>query len=346
MIKSGGLKGRLRRALSFSAGESLSEAELESSSPRLGSRRQVVAAKNVAEQREAEKRLKASASSSSQSSSAGPSASVLSDTTAKTSQEDDAASHDPDPSIRSTKLKKGKAGSLFNRKFNASTDNISLSSTVSSASLMIRKIGSMGALARRKSLTGITGLFKDKDKKDKAKKSDKSEADVSHVTVEVDRGLPNVGPDELVGLSPAAKLARAHTLRSNAEAAAKAKQLPTPQSAGASNVPNTWERDTASREASSPLRVRGSVGEDGRRLSGEQVRSFSDDGSEDGSSLGHNRFTVDGGDYFEDDDDAFDDGDVTVRQESLETAHEPWAIGVRRSLERARTPSRGILKSE
>jgi hypothetical protein len=212
---------------------------------------------------------------------------------------------------------------------------------------MIRKIGSMGALARRKSLSGITGLFKDKDKKDKTKKSDKSEADVSHVTVEVDRGLPNIGPDELVGLSPAAKLARAHTLRSNAEAAARAKQAQSQQSSGSSNVPNTWERDTASREASSPLRVRGSVGEDGRRLSADHVRSFSDDGSEDGSSLGHNRFTVEGGDYFEDDDDDdFDDGDVTVRRESLEVPHEPWAVGVRRSLERDRTPSRGILKSK
>jgi hypothetical protein len=44
---------------------------------------------------------------------------------------------------------KGKR-SLF-RMRNMSTDNISLSSTVSSASMMIRKMGSIGKLARRNS---------------------------------------------------------------------------------------------------------------------------------------------------------------------------------------------------
>jgi hypothetical protein len=44
---------------------------------------------------------------------------------------------------------KGKRG-LF-RMRNMSTDNISLSSTVSSASMMIRKMGSIGKLARRNS---------------------------------------------------------------------------------------------------------------------------------------------------------------------------------------------------
>jgi hypothetical protein len=43
---------------------------------------------------------------------------------------------------------KGKGKSLF-RMRNMSTDNISLSSTVSSASMMIRKMGSIGKLARR-----------------------------------------------------------------------------------------------------------------------------------------------------------------------------------------------------
>ncbi|KAK0554724.1 bud neck involved protein [Tilletia horrida] len=53
--------------------------------------------------------------------------------------------------------------SLFNRKFNASTDNISISSTVSSASVMLRKMGNIGKLARRSSLMGITNMFKDKN---------------------------------------------------------------------------------------------------------------------------------------------------------------------------------------
>ncbi|KAF8150410.1 hypothetical protein K438DRAFT_1779039 [Mycena galopus ATCC 62051] len=61
--------------------------------------------------------------------------------------------------------KKSRAASLFNSRMNVSTDNISLSSTVSSASVMIRKLGSMGRLARRNSLAGITGLFKDRKKK-------------------------------------------------------------------------------------------------------------------------------------------------------------------------------------
>jgi hypothetical protein len=43
---------------------------------------------------------------------------------------------------------KEKKRSMFRMK-NMSTDNISLSSTVSSASMMIRKMGSLGNLARR-----------------------------------------------------------------------------------------------------------------------------------------------------------------------------------------------------
>jgi len=58
----------------------------------------------------------------------------------------------------------GAKRSLFNRKFNASTDNISISSTVSSASVMLRKMGNLGKLARRHSLMGLTNMFKDKDR--------------------------------------------------------------------------------------------------------------------------------------------------------------------------------------
>ncbi|KAE8225069.1 hypothetical protein CF319_g2135 [Tilletia indica] len=53
---------------------------------------------------------------------------------------------------------------IFNRKFNASTDNISISSTVSSASVMLRKMGNLGKMARRSSLMGLTNMFKDKDR--------------------------------------------------------------------------------------------------------------------------------------------------------------------------------------
>ncbi|KAF8330354.1 uncharacterized protein EI90DRAFT_1184068 [Cantharellus anzutake] len=338
IAKSGGLKGRLRRALSFSAGESLSEAEHEPSTPRLGSRRQVVAAKNAAEQKEAEKKLK---SSSLGSKTASTTQSPVNSQTHPVVDEEELEA--PDPSLRSGK-KKGR--SLFNRKFNASTDNISLSSTVSSASLMIRKIGSVGALARRKSLAGITSLFK--DKKDKSKKGGTAEPDVSLVNAELDRDLPALSPDEMAGLSPAAKLARQHTLRSNAEAAARARanqEAKMNQPAASGSVP-TWERDTAKREANSPLRVRGQADENGRRLSSHS-RSYSEDGSEDGSLLGHvqQRFTIEENDFLDEDDEDLDDGDVTVRHESIEIEVEPWAVGIRRSIERTRVPSKGILKN-
>ncbi|KAJ7215132.1 hypothetical protein B0H12DRAFT_1242066 [Mycena haematopus] len=226
--------------------------------------------------------------------------------------------------------KKSRAASLFNSRMNVSTDNISLSSTVSSASVMIRKLGSMGRLARRNSLAGITGLFKerkkknsgavegegdeeqgkgkdkDKDKaKDKSKsarnaKSQASEASVSHATAELEAGdvdwsVPtnsnsNAYPDTGVkGLSPAAKLARQHTLKSNAEAAAKAREAAaraassSPSSSPASGTGNangaptngmgvnggaggvpTWERNTATRSPGRQQRGGAvGVGEDG-----------------------------------------------------------------------------------
>ena len=61
---------------------------------------------------------------------------------------------------------KKKRRALFNAKLNASTDNISLSSTMSSASVVIRKLGSIGKLARRNSIAGITSVFKGKKGKD------------------------------------------------------------------------------------------------------------------------------------------------------------------------------------
>lgn len=147
--------------------------------------------------------------------------------------------------------KRSRAASLFSARLNASTDNISLSSTMSSASVVIRKIGSIGKLARRNSLAGITSLFKDKNKekdqhgesvnnndsggsvagkKSKSKRSKDGkgsvlEPTVSHAVAELDRtGSGSEWSDaSLSGLSPAAKLARQHTLKSNAEAAAKAR---------------------------------------------------------------------------------------------------------------------------
>lgn len=117
---------------------------------------------------------------------------------------------------------------LFSMK-NASTDNISISSTVSSASMMIRKMGALGKLARRNSIAGISKIFKDKSKDDDdlppgggdTKKKDKklrfgksapATSTTSHATAEtLDEDKP------IAGLSPAAQLARQHTLRQKAE---------------------------------------------------------------------------------------------------------------------------------
>ncbi|GAA5894484.1 hypothetical protein JCM6882_004832 [Rhodosporidiobolus microsporus] len=147
---------------------------------------------------------------------------------------------------------------LLNPKLNSSTDNISISSTVSSASVMIRKLGQMGKLARRNSLMGLTKAFKkDKNrddanestfdaqstmsgatggssgmfggggKKDK-KKSQVASASVSHATAEYDS--PSFSSSSVAGssssMSPAAALARkqqlAYAEQDAAEAAARA----------------------------------------------------------------------------------------------------------------------------
>jgi hypothetical protein len=192
-IRSGGLKGRLRRALSLSASQAISEEESSSGAP--------------------------------------SSASTLTSPVAPLQSN---AADAGDTGSTATKQAKKKRTALFSSRLNASTDNISLSSTMSSASVVIRKLGSIGKLARRNSLAGITSLFKDKKNKDDAgessgkkgkkkrgEKGEAAEASVSHVTAELDR-TSSEWSAELNGLSPAAKLARQHTLKSNAEAAAKA----------------------------------------------------------------------------------------------------------------------------
>lgn len=357
MIRSGGLKGRLRRALSFNAAQALKEEE---------------------DDEDDDVSIKASQSKK-------PKTPILIDSAVQKpgggirspdSGGDDASTRAP--STVQTK-KRGRAASLFSSRLNASTDNISLSSTVSSASVMIRKLGSMGKLARRNSLAGITSLFKDKDKdKDgadkKGKKKDKkgsakgsaSEASVSHVTAELDRTSSSdwsVG-GEMNGLSPAAKLARQHTLKTNAEAAAQAKAQQEAQAAasvnanaakvnGASGVPS-WEKNTSTRHGSaSPVKGGGGmrVNEDGTRVIVEDDDDESDDGHY-GRQAGPSDHT-DGWDDDEDWGEGEEEEDVTIRQgldrismedDYQQEEHEAWATDVRRSIERARTPAKGILK--
>ncbi|KAL5640614.1 hypothetical protein ACGC1H_001182 [Rhizoctonia solani] len=274
-----GLKGRLRRALSFSAIQTLDEAD--EGKEKLGSRRKAI-----------EKANKANA--------------------ALQKQQDNVESPGAAESIRTTASKKPSRG-LFNRRLNASTDNISLQSTVSSASVMIRKLGSMGNIARRNSLAGLTGLFKDKkDKKEKeaAHKADVSEASVTHATVEVDRvpGPSAVGTgvmDDMTGLSPAAKLARQHTLKSNAQAAERAKQ----------------EAQAAADAAAA--------------AEANRVEEEDEEGTEDAFDPAAH---MTGG---------FDDEDITVRLERTKISQddEVWAVGIRRSVERTRKPVKGILRN-
>jgi hypothetical protein len=341
MLRSGGLKGRLRRALAFSVSPALREDEADD-----------------------ETSIKASSSK--------PNVNIKSGAVSATM--DNSHSDGPDEPPTPTPKKKSRAASLFNARINASTDNISLSSTVSSASVMIRKLGK---LARRNSLAGITSLFKDKkdkedpagdSKKSKKKKSGKgeaSEASVSHVTAELDR--MNTGDwtaSDLSGLSPAAKLARQHTLKSNAEAAAKVKaQLEAVAAASQRAIngvgtPTTWEKNTTTRQTS-PVK-RGPVArvnEDGTRVLVEDDDSASDEASGDDHNGVQNHRPAGGrnvqpGVWDEDEDwaEGEDDEDVTIRvgfeRASLDDEEETvsWAINVRRSLERARQPSKGILK--
>jgi hypothetical protein len=332
-IRSGGFKGRLRRALSLNASQVIAEEESSPVTP----------------------------------SSDSPHTSQVTGLQSNAADAGDAAS-------TATKQAKKKRSALFNTRLNASTDNISLSSTMSSASVVIRKLGSIGKLARRNSLAGITSLFKDKKDKDrdeagessgkgKKKKSGKgeaAEASVSHVTAELDRSSSEWNA-ELNGLSPAAKLARQHTLKSNAEAAARAKAheeveaaaaaaaatatASTSSTTQAADVPTTWEKSTTTTRGTPNA---AHVNEDGMHV----VVEDDDSGSEGESQHPQDYSTYMEGWEDEDWSHIDDDEDLTIRQGLERTSlgddeddHEPWAVGLRRSVERARQPSRGILKS-
>ena len=329
-IRSSGLKGRLRRVLSLNASQAITEEESSTATP----------------------------------SSTSPLASGAAGLQSNAADGGDTVS-------TTTKQAKKKRTALFNSRLNASTDNISLSSTMSSASVVIRKLGSIGKLARRNSIAGITSLFKDKKDKDDAAESDgkkgkkkrgekgeAAEASVSHVTAELDRSSSEWSA-ELNGLSPAAKLARQHTLKSNAEAAARAKAQEEAAAAaadaatvatssdgaqGESSVPTTWEKNTTTNRGI-PGTTR--VNEEGMRVVVED-----DSGSEGESEHPHDYSAHLEGWEDEDWSHIEEDEDLTIRQGLERTSlgdddmeHEPWAIGIRRSFERTLQPSRGILKS-
>jgi len=182
--------------------------------------------------------------------------------------------------------------SLFNMK-NASTDNISIASAASSASMMIRKIGSFGKLASRnrcvapgrlpdraspcvvadllatptRSISGISNIFKDKKSKDlddldggaekkkgglsafRSRKTAPSAAATARASAELDRQAAVTAS----GLTPAARLARQHTIKSKAAEEAEEERrrstigdVVTEDGRRPSlDVPTAWESTTA-----------------------------------------------------------------------------------------------------
>lgn len=399
--RSGGLKGRLRRALSFNTAQVLKEEEAVEQDDDVS-----IKASQI------NNKAKGKATAASTATASGSSSNANSDKPSSPSTNPPDSAVDDGSSTRAAQpKKKSRAASLFNSRMNMSTDNISLSSTVSSASVMIRKLGAMGKLARRNSLAGIASLFKDKDKDkegdNKKKKKDRkhsakaeaSEASVSHVTAELDRmgGDWTVNSAELQGLTPAAKLARQHTLKSNAEAAARAKEAAAAardaEATAASLVSGAnkmngngvagvaaWDKNTATRQGSPIKSPAGNV-----RINEDGTRTLIEDDDEDSDEEGHYGYQASpsssssyGGhphsDGWDDDDDweLEGDEDVTIRgadvssggsrsggsfdEDGFDHPHgavygrpsmemEPWAVDVRRSVERNKKPAKGILRS-
>lgn len=215
--------------------------------------------------------------------------------------------------------------------------------------MVIRKLGNIGKLTRRNSLAGITSLFKDKKDKEgeegkskkrgkKGAKAEASEASVSLATVELDRSEWSA---EFEGLTPAARLARQHTLKSNAEAAERAKAEAQKNSIV---TPPAWEKNSSNRQGDV---ANGPVSEDGTRPTDDDHDS--DDDKLAGPSNKHvSQESLDGWD--DNEDWGEDDEDVTIRGgvDSIDLNRdedmEPWAIGLRRSVEKTRVPTKGILK--
>lgn len=203
-------------------------------------------------------------------------------------------------------------------------------------------------------------------------KSGKAEASVSHATVELERGTqspsspggsPTSPQDDMVGLSPAAKLARQHTLRSKAAEAAKTSApLGKVDEVADDGTPSTWEKNTATRSTLSPgaQRSKKPIGEFGSPGTPQQQTWAEDLSDDEGTIDGHPSSQLppqlgwrdpaavdEDSDEEEQDDEAYDDEDDTVRiSGEIDPMDEPWAIGVRRSVERTRVPAKGILKSE
>ncbi len=239
----------------------------------------------------------------------------------------------------------------------------------------------MGTIARRSSIAGITRLFRDKEKKKTPEaagvedeennfttsKSNRAEASVSHTTVEFDKGT--FSGDDLKGLSPAARLARQHTLKSKAAEAAKAEALAKSQrelevgSTGNADLPVTWDRGTTKRtgQHSRPPLV-AEVGatvliEDDDESDSDRDGNMDDDitlTKREQFQLRQPPAPVD--DYSDEDEGGFEE-DVTVRlgaididgrlpnnQEDFDDDASQW--GVWRTNHKDMVPLKGVLRSE
>ncbi|KAH6917690.1 hypothetical protein BKA70DRAFT_1487880 [Coprinopsis sp. MPI-PUGE-AT-0042] len=315
------IKSRLRRALSFNPSTSLKETLKEEEAERDDDASIKASAINGATSGKAKNKSPAAAGSSK-------------DGSGSTTLVDDGAS----TATVQTK-KKGRAASF--------TDNISLSSTVSSASVMIRKLGSLGNL-------GSTELDKDKekekegDKDKKGKKKDKksakaeaSEASVSHVTAELDRGSEWSASPELNGLTPACKAGSpAHPQGQGGEGGCRSRGCWTRKRSQLCRTPIRTRRRGTGLQTHTQPGPGVHINEDGSRVLVEDDEEESDDGHYT-SSHGHQNYSNDGWDD--------DDWDAEVDQEEDQAwttgpEVEPWAVDVRRSVERTRVPKKGILK--
>lgn len=177
------------------------------------------------------------------------------------------------------------------------------------------------------------GLFK-------SRKAEASSASVTHFAAELDRSADD---QPVTGLSPAAKLARQHTLRSKAEDAAAASARANRRGPSAVDedgrrpsidVPPTWDKNTVNRHGAPAGLEEEAWPQDGQPSAG------------DNDSFGHSDDDGHGG--YDGEDDVVDDvasrmADVGVADPHDDGAYESW--GASGPLP-PRTPPRSILKSQ
>lgn len=181
---------------------------------------------------------------------------------------------------------------------------------------------------------------KERKKAEKAAAKSASSTTISRAHAESDRREPS-DDRTLAGLSPAAKLARQHTLRSKAEAEAQAaaKRAAAAADAKATGEP-TWDHNTTTRHAQDQNGQVSSFGTAGQSMRGQ----FQDDEWDGRGPRVYGQEEYDSADSSEGE--TVDD--MTVRMGGVSVAEEAdydysWGTSYR---DRHAKPSRGILKGE